>query len=484
MSIQGLSKSTDILFVNPPSAFDVYRSTKVEVFRQIFPLLSFMSLSAVLKENGFKTAMLDLGIEEKPYEELDKTLRELKPKFIGITSTTPLFSEVVEIARINREILGNGVKIIYGGPHATALPEECLKNSEVDIAVVGEGEQTLLEILQGKKFSDINGIFYKEDNNAFSTPAREFIDDLDSLPFPDISLYDISRYHCSKLVSKGTPVLHMETSRGCPNNCSFCNKSIFRRQFRTKSPQRVIDEIKYFIKNGAGELRVIDDQFATDINRAKEICRLILKENIKVSWNLANGVRVDRVDQEFLNLAKKAGCYQVGIGFESGDQNSLNSIDKGITLEQAAKCMEMVKKSGLESVGFFMLGLPVDTEASIERTINFAVKMMPTFAKATVTLPLPGTRLFAQYEKEGRIKTRDWSKYNFHKIADVYEHPNLSQEILRKYYNLFYRRFYFNSRFLKMRILKSLRDRTFWRDVYYGFKTFLPDFIAVLRLKK
>lgn len=474
----------DILFINPPSAFGAYEQTKVSVFRQVFPLSSFISLSARVKQEGFKTALLDLGIEKDPWNKLKETLKEIKPKHIGITSTTPLFFEVKDIAKISREILGSEVKILYGGPHASALPEESLRDSEIDITVKGEGEETLTEILKGKKLSEINGIFYKENGRILSTPPREFIKNLDNLPFPDIELYDISRYHCSKLVSRGTPVLHMETSRGCPGNCSFCNKNIFQRLFRTKSPQRVIDETKYFIKYGAGELRIIDDQFAADINRAKEICRLMLKENIKIPWNLGNGVRVDRVDQEFLDLAKKAGCYQVGLGFESGDQNSLNSVDKGITLEQAERCMAMVKKSGLESVGFFMLGLPADTEESMKKTIDFAVKMMPTYAKATVTLPLPGTRMFEQYEKEGRIKTRDWSKYNFHKVGDVYEHPNLSAKTLRKYYNLFYRRFYFNPRYLKMRIIKSLRDRTFWRDVYYGFKTFLPDFFNVMRLKK
>jgi len=483
MKLKTINKPTDILFVNPPSAFGAYASTKVEVFKQVFPLLSFMSLSAYVRQGGFSAAVLDLGIETNPYDLLRDKLKELKPKFIGITSTTPLFFEVADISKISREMLKQDVKIIYGGPHATALPQESLENSEADIAVTGEGEQTLLEILQGKKPSDIKGISYKEGKSILSTPPRDFINNLDSLPFPDISFYDINRYHCSKLVNRGTPVLHMETSRGCPNNCSFCNKSIFRRQFRTKSPQRVVDEMKYFIKAGAGELRVIDDQFAADIKRAKEICRLIIKENIKVPWNLGAGIRVDRSDQEFLDLAKRAGCYQVGIGFESGDQESLNSIDKGVTLEQAAKCMEMVKKSGLESVGFFMLGLPVDTEESMKRTITFAIKMMPTYAKATVTLPLPGTRLFAQYEKEGRIKTRDWSKYNFHKIADVYEHPNLSQETLRKYYNLFYRAFYFNPHFLAMRLLKSLREHTFWRDVYYGIKTFLPDLVSIIKLK-
>jgi radical SAM superfamily enzyme YgiQ (UPF0313 family) len=474
----------DILFINPPSAFGAYENTKVSVFRQVFPLLSFMSLSARVKQDGFKTALLDLGIEKQPWNLLREKLEELRPRRIGITSTTPLFFEVRDIAKISRETLGETVTIIYGGPHAVALPEENLKETKIDICVIGEGEETLTEILRGKKLSEIKGIFYKEGDKILSTTAREFIKNLDNLPFPDIELYDIAKYHCSKLVSRGTPVLHMETSRGCPNNCTFCNKNIFQRLFRTKSPQRVIDEMKYFIRHGVGEFRIIDDQFATDINRAKEICRLMLKEKINVPWNLANGVRVDRVDLEFLELAKKAGCYQVGIGFESGDQKSLDSIEKGITLEQAVRCMEMVKKAGLESVGFFMLGLPADTEESLKKTIDFAVKMMPTYAKCTVTLPLPGTRLFDQYEKEGRIKTRDWSKYNFHKVADVYEHPNLSHETLKKNYNLFYRRFYLNPRYLKMRIVKSIRDRTFWRDIYYGLKTFLPDFLSALKFRK
>lgn len=464
----------DILLVNPPSAFGAYESTKVAVFRQVFPLLSFMSLGAIAKQNGFTVAILDLGIEARPFEILEKTLKELKPRFVGMTATTPLFFEAVEISKISRKILGQEVVNICGGPHPTALPEESLIGSEIDIAIVGEGEQTLLELLQGVPKSSIKGIFYKEADKIISTGPRQFIDDLDSLPFPDISLYDLSKYHCSGLVSRGSPVLHLETSRGCPSNCSFCNKSIFRRQFRMKSAQRVVEEMKYFIKNGAKELRIIDDQFATNLHRAKEICRLIIKEKINIPWNLANGVRVDCVDQEFLDLAKKAGCYQVGIGFESGDQNSLNSIDKGINLEQSARCMAMVRKSGLESVGFFMLGLPTDTEESLKKTINFAVRMMPTFAKTTITIPFPGTRLFEQYEQAGRIKTRDWSRYNIHKVADVYEHPNLSQETLRKYYSLFYRSFYLNPRFLWMRLFKSFQEHTFWRDVYYGLKTFSP----------
>lgn len=467
------SSKLEILFINPPSAFGAYKDSKVKVFKQVFPLLSFMSLSAIAKQNGFCTAVLDLGIEENPWRLLHKTLAEKKPRFIGITSTTPLFFEVIEISKIARKILGKEVIIIYGGPHASALPEESLLQSEVDITVRGEGEVALKEIMQGKKLSQIAGVYYKKGNKVFGNSKVKIIDNLDDLPFPDIELYDIKRYHCSKLVSRGSPVLHMETSRGCPHICKFCNKNIFGNGFRVKSPKRVIEEMKYFIKHGAREFRIIDDQFAANLNRAKEICRLMIKENIKVPWNLGAGVRVDRVDAEFLALAKKAGCYQVGVGFESGDQKALDSICKGIKLEQSIKAMEVIRKSGLESVGFFILGLPSETEESMQKTINFAKKLMPTYAKTTILIPFPGTPLFEEYDKKGLIKTKDWSKYNIHSVTDIYQHPNLTQKQLSKYYNKFYYSFYLNPRFIYFRVLKSLREGTIFRDAYYGVKTFL-----------
>lgn len=360
-----------------------------------------------------------------------------------------------------------------GGPHATALPEDSLKDSQIDIIVSGEGEDTILDILKNRKMSGILGVTYKEGNRIKSNGPRPFIKDLDTLPFPDFSIYDISRYHCSRLVSHGTPVLHMETSRGCPAGCTFCNKNIYGRIFRKKSPERVLEEMKYFIKNGAGEFRIIDDQFATDIEHAKRVCRLILKEKIRIPWNLANGIRVDRVDEEFLRLAKEAGCYQVGVGFESGDQKALDSIKKGVTLEQSTRCMKLIKKVGIESVGFFIIGLPDDTAETIEKTIRFAIRLMPTYAKTTIAIPFPGTMMYEQYEQAGRIKSKDWSKYNIHKVADIYEHPHLTQPQLRKYYALFYRKFYLNYRFLWMRLFKSIREGTFFQDIYYGFKTFI-----------
>lgn len=465
----------DVLFINTPSAFTYNRGTKLNAGWQAYPILSYACLASVLRKKGWSVSILDLGIEAEPYKILDKTLEELEPRFVGLTSTTTLFFEVADLSRLVRKKLDSDVTIVYGGPHATALPEESLRNTEADIVVVSEGEGTMVEVVEGRPLSDIKGIYYKEGDEILSTPPRGIIRDLDALPFPAIDLYDVKRYKCPRMVSRASPTVNIETSRGCPSVCTYCNKNISGVVFRKKSPERVVEEIKYILGLGAGEIRIMDDQFATDIERAKKICELIIKEDLKFPWNIGNGVRADRVDEEFLTLAKRAGCYQVGVGFESGDQESLDSVNKGITLEESIRCMEMIRTVGLESVGYFMLGLPADTEGSLKKTVAFAVKLCPDYARVTFTVPYPGTKLFDDYEKRGLIKSRDWSKYGLHQFGEIYQHPHLSYETLRRYYNLFYIRFYLNPRFLYKKLMKSVSDRTFLQDVHYGLQTFLPN---------
>jgi len=240
------------------------------------------------------------------------------------------------------------------------------------------------------------------------------------------------------------------------------------------SPERVIEEIKYMLNLGYREIRFVDDMFTTNMKRAKRICEMILQQGLRFPWTLAAGLRVDCVDEEFLVLAKKAGLYQVSFGFESGDQKCLDSIDKGITVGQSGRGMEMAKKAGLETVGFFMFGLPAETENSMKKTIDFALKLMPDFAKVTITMPLPDTRLFRDYEEKGLIKSKDWTKYKLHGGGDTYEHPTLSHELMEEYYNLFYRKFYINPRYVARRARISLRRGTFLVEAYFGARTFLP----------
>jgi radical SAM superfamily enzyme YgiQ (UPF0313 family) len=464
----------DLLLLNAPSAFQSYSGTRMNAVVQNFPLLSLAYLSAVARKAGFSVAVLDLGIEANPYKTLHKALDFYSPKFVGITSTTPIFPEVAGLSRIIRDHMGNRATLILGGPHASALPEEALRQSFFDVLVFGEGEDTLVEILQGKPLNEIKGIYYRNGETIEHTEPRILPDSLDSLPFPALDLFDLNRYTFPRLLYKASPMSHYMTSRGCVYGCTFCNKNIFGRRFRKKSPELVVEEMDYMLRMGIKEIRITDDMFTTDMERAKTICRLILKKKLKFPWNLGAGLRVDSVDEEFLRLAKEAGLYQVSLAFESGDQNSLNSINKGITLEQSRNAMKLVKKVGIESVGFFMFGLPGDTEESLKKTTNFAIELMPDMAKVTITNPFPGTELFRRYEEKGLIKSKDWTLYNLHNPGEIYEHPNLSFKMMREYYNKFYFKFYFNPKYLWQRLCLSLKNRTFFVDAYYGFQTFFP----------
>ena len=470
-------REIDFLFINSPNAFAQYIGSKLNSAVLTYPLLSYASLAAVLRRKGARVAILDLGIVGND-DGIEKVLQELKPKYVGLTATTPLFPRIVELSSKCRRILGDEVTLLVGGPHATALPGESLQSSEFDILVFGEGEETVVDIWEGKKLSEINGIYYKDNGRIKKTARRKPIADLDQLPFIAVDLFDNECYHGAKALSKTMPNFQYESSRGCSGVCTFCNKNIFGYNFRPKSPERVVEEIEFILGHGYKEIRFVDDQFNSDIDRAIKICELIINKGLKFPWSLASGIRVDTVNEEFFKVAKMAGCYQIGVGFEAGTQTGLNSISKNITLEQSRECMAMMKNAGIEVLGFFILGLPDDTEATMEETIKFALELKPDFAKATILMPFPGTRLFTQYEQKGLIKTRDWEKYNFHQIRDVYRHPILGFSTLNHYYNKFFWRFYLHPYYLARKLSSSFKNKSIKDNLISGLQTFFPSHFA------
>lgn len=493
-----------VAFVTPPSAFNAYTGTAINAATQIYPYLSYQYLSAWLKRlnMGFRTVALDMGIEFNPWCQLAWFLSRERPKYIGLGFTTPLFYEAKLIGLIAKGLLGPEVVVVHGGIHASKLPEESLHETMCNAVVIGEGEETFGEICQGKPFPEIAGIVYCADDHRrqrlsaqtilrrvlagepcydiaqetlFSgeaeirkTANRPFIRSkidrtLDDLPFPDMELFNIRRYHNPRIIAKGYPMQQVETSRGCPFQCNFCSAE---NTYRVFSPDYVVEMYNYLVNRcGVNELRVIDDQYLTHVKRGKAISEKMLQRGIVVPWNMANGVRADRVDREFLDLAKRTGCYQCGAGFEAGDQVSLDSIQKSLNIEKSYECMPLIKEAGIEVVGFFMIATPADTPASMQKTINFAKKLMPDFAKVTICIPFPDTALFAQYEQQGLILSRKWDDYNIHKAVGVYRHPNgLTSETITSYYWKFYREFYANSDYLEWFIPKSIADGSaVWR---------------------
>lgn len=454
-----------ILLIIPPFRETIYKDSKVKEAVPASPSLAMACLAGAVAADGGEARILDLNLEQDPETALRRALKDFSPGFAGITFVTPLFGVMRSLAAlIKREF--PGITLIAGGAHASAMPEETLSSTDLDIVVVGEGDLSLPEILSGKDPAGINGISYKKDGRVLSNPRRPPISGLDSLPLPAWELYDVSRYDISDVMARKSPAGWLETSRGCPFNCCFCNHGVFGRNFRPKSPERVLAEIRAMLRLGFREIHIVDDMFSTDVERVKDICRGIIAEGLDFPWATVTGIRVDRGDPEMFSLMARAGCYRVYFGIETGSQAILDAIGKGITIEQVRSAVSMASSAGLETCGFFMFALPGETERTMRETIDFACSLDLDWAKVSITTPLPSTPLFDSLDRDGRILTKDWSKYNLYMPMNrIYRHPNLDWAVVDRYFNSFYRRFYFRPRYMARRFVKSLKGGTLLRDV-------------------
>lgn len=456
-----------VLLINPSWRKATYLETNVKAATLSHPVLALPTLATPILQAGHDARILDLDLYTDPDSALKEALEDYKPDIVGTTGTTPFFHEVIRISKIIKEY-NKDIRLVVGGAHATAFPEEFVETNLVDYAIYGEGDFVLvelIEVLEGKrKINSVLGICYNN-GGIVKTDTRPLLKNFDYVPMPSWHLVDIDRYANSHVLSRANPVGPIETSRGCPWSCHYCTKTIFGVKFNAKSPKRVVDEMEFMLKMGFREVHVQDDLFSTDLNRAKEICREILRRKLKFPWMLINGIRVDRVDLELLKKLKKAGCYMTAFGIESGNQGVLDDVGKGITLEQTRRAAKLAKKAGMETFGFFMLGLPKDTEETMQQTIDFAKELDLDVVKFDITVPLPGTTLYKKWEQQGLIKTRDWKDYLFHQDASVlYEHPNLDWETIRKYYRKAFREYYFRPAYIAKRFKKSLLSRNLLKD--------------------
>ena len=460
-----------ILFICLPSTLDVFKESKISVVVPLIPLISLAQLSAVSREAGYNPYVLDLSVKKKESvkERIITAIKDINPEYCGITFTTPLSEEAESIAKFIKTV-NPGIKIISGGAHSTIMPLEVLKGS-FDIAVIGEGEITLKEILQRKPLKNIKGIAYKINSEIKLNPPRELVKDLDSLPMPDYSVFNIKDYHTPRVNCRKNPVAAMETSRGCVYGCVYCNKKVFGRIFRMKSVKRTVDEMEHILRFGFNEIHIWDDGFSTNLERAKEICREILRRRLDITWNIYNGIRVDRIDKELLVLLKKSGCYRVSIGVESGNQTILDRINKGTKLEDIKRVFKLANEVGIETIAFCMIGLPDETEETMQQTIDLVLEIKPTLSKLSILMPLPGTPIFEEWSKSGNIISKHWPDYVFHLPGKVYNHPNLSWETINKYYALFYKRVMLNPEFLFKRFARDIKNGELFIDGYYFLKT-------------
>lgn len=462
-----------ILLINPSYFEETYKNSKHKIAVIQYPPLNLALLASYLKARNHCVEILDLNIEpDLNGVHLQKRIRDAKPDLIGLTMTSAQYSVARDIVW-NIKSIDKNLKCIVGGPHVSALPAETIKDCGFDAAVIGEGEETLARLAAGENWETIPNLCYFENGKPKFTPRDATPLKMDDLEFPAWELFDLDKYRAEKIMSRRERVGPLETSRGCPWGCIYCNKNIFGTKFRYKSPQRVVDEIEHMLSFGFEEIHVIDDNFSTHLERAKLICEEILRRNLKIIWSPWNGLRVDRLDLELLQLMKKSGCYRVHIGIEAGNQAILDRVKKGTRIEQIENAVSLVKQADMEVFGCFMLALLDETEATMKQTINFAKKLKLDYAKFTIMTPMPGTELFDYLDSKGLIKHKDWNKFNFSSTAEeLYQHPTLSWEVISRTYNRAYRDFY-------------LRPAFVFRRIFYNFNLnrLLNDFRNFMKIE-
>jgi len=460
-----MKKQRRVLLINLPFE-KIYEKTNMKGIAPSTPPLSLACIGGSLIKAGHEAKIFDFNLySDNANKKFLETLNKFNPEFVGISFVTPLIKEADKISKIIKEF-NSDIKVIGGGPHCSSFPESSLKETNIDIAVIGEGDFTIIDIVEDKNMKNIKGIGYKTGNKIKINKRRELIKNLDVLPLPAYHLYNLKKYKIPSAIAKKNPVAWVETSRGCVYGCIYCNKSCFGRTFRVKSPEKVVEEFIKIKQMGFKEIHLTDDGFTTNIERAKKICDLLIKKRVNINWSTITGIRVDRVDFELLKKMKKAGCYRVYFGVESGSQKIIDNIKKGITLKQVVQAVKWAKQAKLEVAGYFMIGLPGETKKTMQKTIKFAKLLDLDLAKISITIPLPATEFFDELDKKGLIKTHEWENFKFYSTPkSIYNHQNLDWKTIEKYYTKFYREVYFNPRFIFKRLKVSIRDKTLLDDL-------------------
>ena len=458
---------TKVLLIFPPYSLKEEFGNLSEVGNMQQPL-GVGYLGVVLEEAGFEVKIIDAPPLGWGIKQIVAETKKFQPDFIGLSVSTVDFNKAVKLAWALKKSWS--VPIIIGGPHVTALPEEVMKFSCFDIGVIGEGEVTIVELTKAlvnkRNLMVARGIVFRQGRKIIKTNPQPYIENLDSLPFPARHLMPVlSSYHPTPATYKKFPVGKVITSRGCPYQCTFCFRGVFGNKLRFRSPESVVAEMEVLISQfGAKEIRLWDDTFNANPERVKAICQLMIKRGLKFPWTCLG--RVDRVDCQMLKLMKKAGCWQISYGVESGNEEILVSIKKGITKKMVREAIGATYKAGIQSLGFFILGLPGDTEETMKETIEFAKSLPLDAANFTIATPYPGTELWDLAKKRGFLKNISYEKLVVNLPKKPYYTPEgISVRKLKEYERRAYREFYRHPQFLLRHLgeIESLPE--FWRKL-------------------
>ena len=463
-------KEFRILFIQP--VLSLGETNKKSVFASGIEIpLSLLYLSAFCEKKDLISDVIDLRLHNNPAEALKEKIKEFDPAIVGITAFTCEIESAHETAKIVKEI-NDTIPTVIGGIHASALPINTITQYPAfDIVVIGEGENTIYEIAcnmqKNEDIFKIPGICFQHKGETSITKPREFIQDLDEIPFPNRHKVDIHKYKPNIITGNylSLPTTGIIAGRGCPYGCYHCSKGVWGKTIRYRRARNIMSEIKHCIETfGIHDFRFFDDILTLKNGPIYELCELIIESGLKITFNCYS--RLDQIDEKLLKLMKNAGCYHIKYGVEFGTEKALTISNRRTTLEQAQNIIPMTKKLGIITKGNFMMGIPGETVEDIEKTIDFAKKLSPDLVSFGLFQLFPGSR----FHKEVVEKRNKEMEKNI-----------LPKEVVIPLISKGYRAFYFRISYIYQRLKMAFQSpKTFIREIkilYLGFITLVAFFL-------
>lgn len=430
-----------VLLINPP-----YFNSKYKFIGLVAPPLGIAYIAAVLEENGIDVEIIDAAALEMSWETLENEIKRISPGLVAVTALTPTIDKAMQTAELAKKTCTQAT-VVMGGYHPTFNYQEMLERDYVDIVVMGEGEYTMLELVEtldeGGDLKNVKGIAYKD----VVTPTRPIIEDLDELPFPARHLLPMDHY---KILNMKLHTATMISGRGCPMQCSFCaSAALHGNKLRMRSPMNVVDEMEHLINDhDSGMIAFMDDTFTLKPRRVEEICDEIKKRDIDVYWGCT--ARADTLSEKLLRKLSDSGCITMFLGVESADQQQLDRVNKQMTIEKIRQAFKLSRENDIRTIASVVLGMPGDTKESIERTIKFVRELNPSYALFSLATPYPGTRFYQEAVQDNLIKVKDWSKYTL--LSPVLETVDCSLDELKQMQKKAFRQFYLRPVYLMKQV--------------------------------
>lgn len=432
-----------VTFLNPPQS-----SSKYKFLGVVAPSLGIGYMAAVLEQNNIDVDVLDSCALELSYDEIGEEIIKRNPDIISISALTPTIGSALDSADKIKSVKPEAI-VVLGGYHPSFEYQSVLEEESVDVVVRGEGEYTMLDLVQtiedGRDLKEVEGLAFKDKDTGelIVTPDRPIIHDLDELPFPAFHLFPMEKY---KILNITTNVATIITTRGCPMQCSFCSSAALHgRHLRRRSYKNVVDEIEMRLKEeNIDTIAFMDDTFTLDVKFVRNFCEEIKRRNLKFWWGCTT--RVDTLNEELLEMMKDAGCITLFMGVESADQQMLDKMNKNITVSKTINAFKLSRKVGIRTIASCVIGMPEDTKESMRKTIEFVKSLNPSYALYSLATPYPGTRFYKETFEKNLIKIKDWSKFTL--ISPVLETIDCTKEDLRNIQKKAFLKFYLRPGYL------------------------------------